>query len=165
MAFLMIFGSLQVFATVLRSLMPWPLVSSFFIPLSAFKRASLSKKFSDLPLAKLFDVLRKAFKEELARFSIFPVALPARSEIHSVVQTFAGSGVEAQALNIETLRTDIAERAARERKVECIIKILEAWGKPYKMRSKLSLNNYCPVSGSRRIGALISMGSAKTMTQ
>ena len=68
-------------------------------------------------------------------------ALSERSPIHSAVQTLAGSGAEAQALNIERLSADTAESARRDRNVEVIIIFLEACKTPYKAWPKLRLND------------------------
>ena len=98
MEVLIISGSLQVFATVFRSLIPCPPVSSFFILFMALFRDSNWSKPGCLPEAHVFETLEKVLNEDLAEVSIFLTALAARGVIHSAVQTSAGSGVEAHAL-------------------------------------------------------------------
>ena len=108
----MILGSLQVFATVLRSLMPWPWVISFSKPFSARDKANNCKGPGVLPEDHVVETLPKVLNEDFARFSMRLTAFSARGAIHSDEHTTAGSGVEAQAL-----RSTSDAVAATERKI------------------------------------------------
>lgn len=102
-------GSLQVLATVLRSRIPCPFVSSFFILFKEFRSIIISTKFGVLPFAHDSEALVRLLIEEPARFSILLTALVARGVIHSAEQISAGSGVDAQALN--NIRMGVRMRA------------------------------------------------------
>ena len=91
-------GSLQVLATVFRSRIPWPFVSSFFILFSALFNAIICNNPGVLPFANVSDAFLRVPIDDVARFSILFTAFVARGVIHSAEQTSAGSGVDAHAL-------------------------------------------------------------------
>ena len=107
---LTILGSLQVVATVFRSLIPWPSVSSLFNFFTAFDSDQSCNGPGVLPEAHVLETLLRVFMEEVARFSIFATALSARGAIHLAEQISSGLGVDAQALNLITAKAKNAVR-------------------------------------------------------
>ena len=69
------------------------------------------KKPGCLPEAHVFDTLEKVLNDDLAEVSIFLTAEDARGVIHSAVQTSAGSGVEAHALNMRSAGRRTTDRS------------------------------------------------------
>jgi len=107
------FGSLQVLATVRRSRMPFPSVSSFFILLSDLERVNISIGPGVLPFAKDCETFPRFLMEDPVRCSILATALVARGVIHSAEQTSAGSGVDAHPLAMANAGMRMRERSMR----------------------------------------------------
>jgi len=103
-------GSSQVLETVLKSRIPWPFVSSLFSLLSDLESENIWIGLGVFPAAQDSETLLMFLIEDPARFSILLTALVARGAIHSAEQISAGSGVEAQALNMATAGRIVSSR-------------------------------------------------------